>query len=499
MSKQVDTTGSPRNLASVIGLLALSAVVAVSGTAKAEAIDLSKPRGAGNAKGSYTVVVGAETYAMPPWREVVDALRQKYDGSLIVYSGAVGSAREALAVLAPRYACFVARPEEAGRMFVVSVHLLTRALDDDPYTDLLWGILSGYEPEDALRIAKRTEPLIIKRGLSATSGVGLGAFEEGIQFNESRAGGRWVKGPDGKVREEEFPVDSTKGIVDALVDFKPQAFYTSGHAGERDWYIGYTYADGGFTCKDGQLLAKDTKGVVYEINSPNPKVFMPVGNCSIGHIPGERDCMALAMMRTGGAYQMFGYTASTFFGYMGWGINAYFSRYTLAESFYCNNQALVHALAGKYPDAAGISFASYEEAGVKKVKEKVTSDEEFCMLWDRDIVAFYGDPAWEARYPPHAGNWDYSLTREDGVYTLKVGVNADGDWSSRPLMIFLPERIRNVEVTGGEELKPVVTDNFVLLPLQGQRRKGEEISIEFKADPVAPRNTSAKAAPIKVN
>jgi len=66
-------------------------------------------------------------------------------------------------------------------------------------------------------------------------------------------------------------------------------------------------------------------------------------------------------------------------------------------------------------------------------------------------------------------------------------------------MIFLPERIRNVEVTGGEELKPVVTDNFVLLPLQGQRRKGEEISIEFKADPVAPRNTSAKAAPIKVN
>ena len=35
----------------------------------------------------------------------------------------------------PRYACFVARPDEAGRQFVVAVHRMTRALDGDPYTD----------------------------------------------------------------------------------------------------------------------------------------------------------------------------------------------------------------------------------------------------------------------------------------------------------------------------------------------------------------------------
>jgi hypothetical protein len=68
----------------------------------------------------------------------------------------------------PKYACFLATPGEAGKKFVAEVHQLTRKLDDDPYTDLLWGILTGYDAANALRIAKHSAPLTIKRVASGT-------------------------------------------------------------------------------------------------------------------------------------------------------------------------------------------------------------------------------------------------------------------------------------------------------------------------------------------
>ncbi len=43
----------------------------------------------GVARGSYVVVVSAETYAIPAWREVVDTLRRKYDGGAVVFANSV--------------------------------------------------------------------------------------------------------------------------------------------------------------------------------------------------------------------------------------------------------------------------------------------------------------------------------------------------------------------------------------------------------------------------
>ena len=72
-------------------------------------------------KGDYAVVVNAATYAQADWKEVVSALQDKHGASVIVYPGPVRGARDALAKAFPKYACFVARPEEAGQRFVVVV------------------------------------------------------------------------------------------------------------------------------------------------------------------------------------------------------------------------------------------------------------------------------------------------------------------------------------------------------------------------------------------
>jgi len=94
-------------------------------------------------KGSYVVAVSAQTLGDSGWAKAVEILRKKYDAALIVYPrGGVAGILPELTRLFPRYACFVAAPEEAGRSFVVQVQRLTRRLDGDPYTDLVWGILT---------------------------------------------------------------------------------------------------------------------------------------------------------------------------------------------------------------------------------------------------------------------------------------------------------------------------------------------------------------------
>ncbi len=131
------------------------------------AIGVQTGTGASATAPSYAVVVSQKTGQDDGWKQVVETLAAKHQAAVILFAGSVEEARSPLADQFPRYACFVARPEEADRTFVGQVHRLTRQLDADPYTDCFWGILTGYDAANALRIAKRTEPLTIRK--TATS------------------------------------------------------------------------------------------------------------------------------------------------------------------------------------------------------------------------------------------------------------------------------------------------------------------------------------------
>lgn len=483
-------------VASACAALALCLILAAAWPppAGAAAAESSLP-----SRGSYAVVVSQKTYNLPDWKEVVDALRAKHDGALIIYPAAVTDARDELKRIMPRYTCFVAQPEEAEREFVVAIHRMTRQLDPDPYTDTLWGIVTGYTAQDALRIVGRKEPLIVRRGLSGTISFDTGAYDEAIRYSESEAGARYVKPLGRPEAKEKIDPDSTKMIADGLNTFKPDIFYTSGHASEKNWKIGYTFEAGYLRCKDGQLFATDKKNQRVDINSPNSKAFMPVGNCLIGHIPG-RDCMALALMHSGGVDQMIGYTVVTFFGYMGWGVDKYFtgerSRYSLAQAFYLNNQALVNLLETKYPAHARDNIDSLNEQDAMRVgRQRGYAQELLGLLWDRDTVTLYGDPAWEVRYPAQEAAWSSALTGEGGRYTFKVTVNRDGNWGDRPLIAFFPTPLTGFKITGGAELKPVLARNFILLPLTGARKKGDQAQVVFEAQTAPAQPTTARMRP----
>jgi len=438
--------------------------------------------------GSYAVLVSRSTFADAGWKAVVEALRAKHKASVIVYPKSVDEARAALARDFPRYACVVARPEDVGVRLVVDVHRLMRKLDDDPYTDCLWGILTGYEAADALRIAKHAEPLVVRKGAAGT-GLNLDVFDAGRWFSEGEKGAMWEKLPGGKAEKKKVPQDTTKLLVDTFNDFKPDLFVTSGHATTRDWQIGYSYRNGQFRCKAGQLFGLDMQKQAHNINSPNPKVYLPVGNCLMGRVPGP-DCMALAFMRTGGVYQMLGYTVLTWYGYMGWGVKDLFigqpGRYSLAEAFYINNQTLIYQLETRFPDKARVDFESYalerdrRLLGKLAAKHGLKGKDPLGLLWDRDVVAFYGDPAWDARLAPRPLAWEQKLTEKDGVYTFTLAADRDTG-RPRPPVILFPHRVKDVRIITGAELEPVVTDNFLLLPKPTKFEKGKTYKVVFKA------------------
>jgi hypothetical protein len=447
----------------------------------------------------YCIVVSKATANDSQWKTVVAALRDKHAAEVLVFEKSPEETREGLRRTMPRYICFVARPTEAGRELVAKAHQLARQLDNDPYTDAFWGIITGYDVDSALRIVRQKEPLVIHRAAAGTE-IELPVCDEGLWYCELNQGKMVRKLPGGKPRQEQAPADTTRSLVDVLNEYHPQLFVTSGHATERDWQIGFRYRNGQFRCTSGQLFGLDTKGHRFPVHSENPKVFLPVGNCLMGHIDGP-EAMALAYIKSAGVQQMIGYTVPTWYGYAGWGMLDYFveqpGRFTLAEAFIANQQALIHRLAtcfpglekanpdarrtgGKLPAPAGHAGLSWNDAEG--------------LLYDRDTLALFGDPAWEARMASGPLAWEQKLTVAKERYELSVRPllgqrsfkpqNKNGSQrGGRPIIHFLPEKIdpRTVHIDEGVELQPVISGRFLLVPLPDKCDPARTYRVVFHA------------------
>lgn len=431
----------------------------------------------------YVIVVSQPTAQDSDWSQVVEALRVKHQAQIVTYADSVEQALPALQRAFPRQACFVARPEEANRAFVGQVHRLTRRLDADPYTDCFWGILTGYDASNALQIARQTQPLTIRKVAAGTE-FATAMVDEGVWYCELNQGKMVRKESGREAVVQTAPADTTKPLVDALNEYQADLFITSGHATERDWQIGFRYRNGSFRCADGQLYGLDTQGRRHPIQSSNPKVYLPIGNCLMGHID-SRQCMALAWMNSAGVQQMLGYTVPTWYGFMGWGVLDYFveqpGRYTLTEAFFANQHALIHRLATYCPEfldepsgdtGRGRSPVALSEAARAA---GLTAMDLQGLVFDRDVVAFYGDPAWQARMADQPQAYAQQLTHVGDAYVFEITPQRGGDSfapvdtngsqrGGRPFVGYLPQRVTDVRILAGADLNPLVTDDFILVP-----------------------------------
>ncbi|MCD4726747.1 MAG: hypothetical protein K8R46_03735, partial [Pirellulales bacterium] len=158
-------------------MFVLVAVVLVFGSPGVAAV--SATDGAGQGEYSYAIVVAKKTLQNSNWKKVVDTLQNKHSAKIFTYDkGLVKNQhvglkglKKALTTMRPDFVCFVARLDELAQnakvqgrtrdgrtvdvplcsVYYHEAGVLMRTLDDDPYDDARWTVLTGATPEDAMR------------------------------------------------------------------------------------------------------------------------------------------------------------------------------------------------------------------------------------------------------------------------------------------------------------------------------------------------------------
>ena len=375
----------------------------------------------------YAVVCSKNTQQL--WPNALSKLQEKYEARwpgkfrTIIYSQStdvsIRSCLKELSEVKPHFSCFLAHHSECSRDFVQHVNRLTRELDPShPFTDTIWGILTGLHEEDVLS-ALDQGPLSIQR-VVANCPVDLEKFRSGVWFSEFEEGASYCKvSRQSAPAKKECPQDTTELIVHEISEERKQfagddgtltetgvdMIISSGHATEEDWNIAYCYEGGKFLCKNGQLYGSSLTGKSINVHrSKSPKILSAAGNCLMGHISDEH-CMALGWMHSANIVQMTGYVEPTWFGYGGWGVHKYFvnnpGSMSFAEAFFANQQSLLHELYSKYGHHMGTTLESHHSVYKKCFNTSSSAREDISrecsgLIYDRDNVAFYGDPAWRA-------------------------------------------------------------------------------------------------------
>lgn len=450
------------------------------------------------APSDYVIVAGPGIADDPAWSAVVEALRQSHPGAAVLrYAAQPRDVLPELRRLGPRYVAFVERPESIGRDYIVDLNRMSREADDDIYGDYLWGVVTGYDADAALAMVRNArEPLVIRSAVSTLNEVGSGKwFEKFGYLHDFVPGlcGRKEAGAD-SVRHYRTQYLRADGKPDLLREFRtlygdidPDLVLSASHATERNLEMPFSL--GNLRAKEGGLYADFPEGSEPLPESGKRRVYLPVGNCLIGNMNCTRESMAAAWMHSAHAAAMAGYVVPTWYGRNGWGGLKYWlttpGRYTLAEAFYLNRQDMLHQLSARcpglsaeaFPFGEGFDFDAMTAAANRLAGRELTEDE-LGFFFDRDVVALYGDPAWDVRLQELPAEQDFTVaSRQEGrrciiTVTTSEHFSAERMAGSRfkeehvkelPFSYFFPHRLAAPRLAAGQPWNAAVDENFLLV------------------------------------
>lgn len=440
--------------------------------------------GAGEPAGRYAIVVDKDA-AAGPWGKVVRTLEAKHRGKTFAYDTSPEDVREDVGAYRPRYVCFVCRPTEDFPSFALVANEFCRKLDDDPYVDAIWGILTGLDEDHALELAG-AGPVSIRRAFTKTLGAWLDWVPEGDyvtewtrdrgELGEKLAGKGFATKPGGPASDAE----DARYVHRLLSGDKFDLIIGSGHGGHRDWMLMYPRGEGYLAAKGGRL-AMTAPGVDLPLSASRPKVYWAVGNCLTGVVNSGRDrfedSYALAWMKNG-ARQYIGAVQPTWYE-LNWNMADWFlkqeGRWTFSESLFLLRQWSRHLL------AEGIATGR---------------DREGTEFTD-GIFVLYGDPALEARVekarePALSESLDIREAGEGGIVriTYRVKVNFVGEGNKRTAekhggwRIFchlLPYQVADVRVEETDFAKVVVPGETIIWDAGEGLKVGDERVVTFTA------------------
>lgn len=469
------------------------------------------------AKENYTIITSRSTQSDTDWEAVITALKKKYPQARICVLDDLNeqTLAHALRRTGARYAACVLRPEEVGRELVNDLHRAARQVDDDPWGDCIWGIITGYTAADALRIAKDGNKLVIKR-LLGTTNVDHRRFEHSCCITD------WTDAP---VREQSgysepttttYTDDSQSPLLHLfarqLSTARPQFIVSSSHATpynlEMPFGRGLLFSHANrfhllpaaqfheFTGTplnqalkgDSSLLAR--LAATRETIAPDgePRVWLAAGNCLFGNAARSPHSMCVTALSAYSCNQVVGYTVPSWYGEGGWGTLGTFTGNTagtsLAEAWFLNNQFLLHRSQEISPRLLQVQFNEerfrYGSLFPQMYQHKIPLTQEnakdvFGLVHDRDVVAFFGDPAWRAELDESHTRSPYSICWHNA---RRFTITAHEDTTGRCAVWFpTAETGRNATTCSAPDA--VFTNDFILFPRLALKR-GETLTVEVK-------------------
>ena len=452
-------------------------------------------------KSDYLVIASECVMQDSAWAEVANALAEKHDAEIVTFATAPHETLEQIKDIYPRYVAIVDKPENIGRDYVIDLHAFCREVDDDIYGDFLWGIITGYDADAAMRMVNNsTEPLVIKDAVATIMELNSAKWFDNYAWVDDHTRGLWgyKNGRDseivtGMVEKEEV----LSKFCELYEAYDPDLIVTAAHATQQNLEMPYSL--GHIKPRDGKLYAHNIfTNEEFDIHeSGKRRVYTAVGNCLIGDMNNTKESMAAAWMNGSNVATMLGYVVTTWHGRAGWGALKYWvtspDRYTLAEAVYMNQQDFLHQQNEWYPELINERYTYHEgfwselECAAQRLSEVLgheidienAQDWDMMGFWhDRDVLVYYGDPKWDVRLQSVESERDYTITTQNKGNKYIITITTDEDFSLErmrgdkfkqehvldlPFNYFFPERLNNPRLAEGEEWDAVVDENFILI------------------------------------
>lgn len=441
----------------------------------------------------YMILVSNRVMRDSNWKIVVRTLHKLHPRAVqCTYENNPEDALGELRKYQPRYVAIVEKPEAIGRDYVMKVNRMSREVDSDIFADFLWGIITGYEAGAALRMVQNSKtPLVIKDALGTITELKSAKWFDKYAWIDDRVPGLVgeKKGKNEKVQTREVDkTDVLKTFTDLYRTYAPDLIVTASHATENNLEMPFSL--GNIMASNGKLYACTLTNTTWNLAENTKRmVYLPIGNCLIGNVNNTSHSMAVAWMNGGNATAMVGYVVTTWHGRNGWGALKYWlttpGRYTLAQAVFLNQQDFLYQQNRWYPsllktpypfDAPDTSQAP--ENVLAKVLGKTPTLDQLGFWHDRDVLAYYGDPAWNVRLQNIPEETDFHVTSKikDNVCTVTIKTDSNfnlkrmqGDDFKKehvldlPFSYFFPQRLKNARLVPGQNWNVAVSKDFLLI------------------------------------
>lgn len=108
-------------------------------------------------KCDYAILVGKDVREDLSWSKLIETLQAERGGEVFGYNENPGETFDKLKQVRPHYVVVLDKVENVTSRFVRTLHMMSRNMDEDPYEDFVWGIITGDTPSAAMRFVTEAQ------------------------------------------------------------------------------------------------------------------------------------------------------------------------------------------------------------------------------------------------------------------------------------------------------------------------------------------------------